>query len=434
MEALGSARRRDLGVQTIPLDSIVGTVDRKRAEFDRSFRPMTGELRDRWQRVAAARRSGVALAADRGLPRRRPALRRGRPPRVSVARALGDDVIEARVREISTSVGASPDLRSSELPLKQHERIFFERVPLRPDLRHRVELTDEWRYAQLATLVEARGYRESHARGRLISREELAELWYHDQFEPIVAAMREAVIGGPGTDADRYLRFVMLRFLLLFTTDWSDGVIERLIGEVRPPRPEDDTLVHQILTEMHSGPSPRRMRRRNASPRARRRSPRGSAHPRAAAADQQQLADDRRHGRGGGGQDAALRLREMDDTGGDVAVQPPGHGAGVAARGGERRDHGDPVAGGHERAHALVVGDLIAGRRSGSKPRSCASSVSWSRPGVQREPTISSSRRLPTVSPSRSASRCPSGRIATYGSSASLLSVTPSSEQTRRLR
>ncbi|MET0770781.1 MAG: chromosome partitioning protein ParB [Solirubrobacteraceae bacterium] len=256
VEALGSGARRDLGIQTIPLDSIVGTVDRQRAEFDRAFRPMTGELRDRWQRVATARRSGVAL-----------------PPidvyrvgglhfvedghhRVSVARALGDDTIEARVREISTSVGASPDLRASELPLKQHERIFFERVPLPQGLRHRVRLTDEWRYAQLATLVEAGGFRESHARGRLLAREELAEQWYHDQFEPIVAAMREAGIGGPGTDADRYLRFVMLRFLLLYTTDWSDEVIERLIHEVRPPRPEDDTAVHQILTEMHSGPSP----------------------------------------------------------------------------------------------------------------------------------------------------------------------------------
>ena len=30
LEALGSGSRRDLGVQTIPLDSIVGTVDRTR--------------------------------------------------------------------------------------------------------------------------------------------------------------------------------------------------------------------------------------------------------------------------------------------------------------------------------------------------------------------------------------------------------------------
>ena len=70
-----------------------------------------------------------------------------------------------------------------------------------------MEPTDEWRYAQLATLVEARGYRESHARGRLVVREEPAESWFHDQFEPVVEAMKEAGIGGPGTDADRYPRF-----------------------------------------------------------------------------------------------------------------------------------------------------------------------------------------------------------------------------------
>ena len=256
LEALGSGSRRDLGVQTIPLDSIVGTVDRRRAEFDRSFRPMSGELRDRWQRVATARRRGVALPPIEVYRVGGLHFVEDGHHRVSVARALGDDVIEARVREITTSVGAAPDLRPSQLPLKQHERIFFERVPLRPELRRRVYLTDEWRYAQLATLVEARGFRESHARGRLVSRHELAEFWFHDQFEPIVAAMKEAGIGGPGTDADRYLRFVMLRFLLLYATDWTDEVLERLIGEVRPPRPEDDTLVHQILTEMHSGPSP----------------------------------------------------------------------------------------------------------------------------------------------------------------------------------
>ena len=254
-QALGRVGERRLGEQLISLDSIVGTVDRSR-EFDRAFRPTSPRVRERWQRINLAQRRGEAMPPIDVYRVGEMHFVKDGHHRVSVARALGDDTIEARVREISTSVGASPDLRASELPLKQHERIFFERVPLPQGLRHRVRLTDEWRYAQLATLVEAGGFRESHARGRLLSREELAEQWYHDQFEPIVAAMREAGIGGPGTDADRYLRFVMLRFLLLYTTDWSDEVIERLIHEVRPPRPEDDTAVHQILTEMHSGPSP----------------------------------------------------------------------------------------------------------------------------------------------------------------------------------
>jgi len=111
---------------------------------------------------------------------------------------------------------------------------------------------DEWRYAQLAALIEARGFRESHARDRLLSREELASSWYTEQYEPIVAVLREAGIGGPGTDTDRYLRFMMLRFLLLHTHEWTEQVVDRLLSAVRAPQPDDDTLVHQILSEMQA--------------------------------------------------------------------------------------------------------------------------------------------------------------------------------------
>ena len=42
----------------------------------------------------------------------------------------------------------------------------------------------------------------------------------------------------------------MIRYLLLHTHDWTDEVIERLIGDLRPPAADDDTMVHQILKEM----------------------------------------------------------------------------------------------------------------------------------------------------------------------------------------
>ena len=57
-------------------------------------------------------------------------------------------------------------------------------------------------------------------------------------------------VGGGGTETERYLRVAMLRFLLLHTHDWTDDVVERLLGEVRAPGVEDDTMVHQILKEM----------------------------------------------------------------------------------------------------------------------------------------------------------------------------------------
>ena len=170
--------------------------------------------------------------------------------RVSVARAQGDAEIDAHVTEVRTKVGAGRELRLGDLPLKRHERVFHERVPLARSARDRIQLADEWRYAQLATLVEAWGLRASHVAGRLLSREEIAAAWFRDEYEPVVAVLTDAGIGGAGSETERYLRIAMLRYLLLQTHDWTDEVIERLLGEVRSDSQHDDTMVHQILDEL----------------------------------------------------------------------------------------------------------------------------------------------------------------------------------------
>ena len=250
VDALGRRGEHDLGVMTIPIGSIIGTVDRRPDSFDRSFRPRSPELRSRWERIATARRRGAAM-----------------PPidvyrvgqihfvidghhRVSVARALGETMIEAHVREVRTEVGATPELNLRDLELKRHQRMFHERVPLPAAMRERIELHDEWRYARLADHVEAWGFRASHAGGRLLSREETAERWFREDYEPVVEDLLAADVGGRGTEAERYLRIAMLRYLLLHTHDWTDEVVARLFEEVRPPQADDDTLVHQILKEL----------------------------------------------------------------------------------------------------------------------------------------------------------------------------------------
>jgi hypothetical protein len=59
--ALGRVTEYDLGLQTIALESIVGTVDRRSGEFDRQFRPGSRRLQSRWQKIAAARRRGETM-------------------------------------------------------------------------------------------------------------------------------------------------------------------------------------------------------------------------------------------------------------------------------------------------------------------------------------------------------------------------------------
>jgi hypothetical protein len=248
--ALGRRSEVDLGHKTIPLDSIVGTVARRRGEFDRKFRPATSGVRGRWESIATARRRGQELPPIDVFRIGELHFVQDGHHRVSVARAMGDTHIDAHVREVRTAVGAGHELRLRDLPLKKHERLFRERVPLPPALRDRIGLSDEWRYAQLAELVEAWGLRASYAREQLLSRSEVAEAWFREEYEPMVEVLNEAGVGGEGTETERYLRIATLRYLLLQTHEWTDDVVQRLLGEARPPGAADDTMVHQLLKEM----------------------------------------------------------------------------------------------------------------------------------------------------------------------------------------
>src|SRR6266849_11193757 len=60
VSALGLRGERELGLQTIRLGTVVGTVDSRR-DFDRHFRPTSGRVRERWERLALAQRRGETI-------------------------------------------------------------------------------------------------------------------------------------------------------------------------------------------------------------------------------------------------------------------------------------------------------------------------------------------------------------------------------------
>ena len=129
MEALGRTGQHDLGLQVVPLDAIVGTVDRA-VDFDRGFRPTSARLRSRWERIAAAQRRGESLPPVSLYKIGDLYFVRDGHHRVSVAKSLGRDDIDAYVTEVTTRVRLGEDTLVSDLPLKDHERLFRERVPL----------------------------------------------------------------------------------------------------------------------------------------------------------------------------------------------------------------------------------------------------------------------------------------------------------------
>lgn len=248
--ALGRTGERRLGEQLIPLDSIVGTVDRAR-EFDRSFRPTSTRVRARWERINLAQRKGEAMPPIDVYRIGELHFVKDGHHRVSVARALGHRDINAYVTEVLTKVGAEREIRLKDLPLKSHERVFFERVPLAPDAQEKIHLRDEWRYAALAEAVEAWGFRVSQARREWMSREEVAEAWFRDEYVHVVARLDEAQLIPKGvTDTEAYMKVAHLRYLLLRTHEWDEAVIDAIRRDLESPGIEDDTMVRRLRREL----------------------------------------------------------------------------------------------------------------------------------------------------------------------------------------
>ena len=228
VDALGMVGETQLGLQTIPLDSVVGTVDRTR-DFDRGFRPTTPRVRGRWQRIAAAQRRGEAFPPISVYRIGELHFVRDGHHRVSVARSLGRKDIDAYVTLVETRVSPGSDVLISDLPVKGHERLFRERVPLDEPRLERIQLSDPWDYGRLAEGVEAWGCRAMQGRRQFMDRYEIARLWFDEDYEPVTALLGDADLIERGeTETDAYMRVVAARYILLRTHDWSDEVLERL--------------------------------------------------------------------------------------------------------------------------------------------------------------------------------------------------------------
>jgi hypothetical protein len=228
LDALGFESERALGPQVVPIATIVGTVDRGR-DFDRRFRPTSGRVRGRWEQIAAAMRRGEAMPPVDLLRIGETHFVRDGHHRVSVASALGWDEIEAYVTEVVTRVGAGRTITMADLPLKSHEREFFERVPLPPEARSEIQLTDPWDFGSLAERIEAWGFRAAQGRGEPLDREQAARLWFETEYRPVVGMLREAqLIGRAQTDTEAYMRLSCERYRLLRTHEWSEDVLEHL--------------------------------------------------------------------------------------------------------------------------------------------------------------------------------------------------------------
>ncbi|MGI8680305.1 MAG: chromosome partitioning protein ParB [Jatrophihabitans sp.] len=225
--ALGYRGETSLGLQTIKLASIVGSVDSTR-DFDRRFRPTSGRVRQRWERLALAQMRGESVPPIDVYRVGDLHFIKDGHHRVSIAISRGEDVIEAYVTEVRTAISSRGILHRADLLVKDYQRMFRARVPLPPDMMAEVQVTDPWSYAELGENVEAWGYRAMQHQGVFVDREETARRWFVEEFTPVVRMLRAADLLGNRTDAEAYMAVASERYRLIRTHEWTDEVIDRL--------------------------------------------------------------------------------------------------------------------------------------------------------------------------------------------------------------
>jgi hypothetical protein len=205
---VGAVEQVYLGMRTVPVAKIVGSVGRHR-DFDRAFLPSKPNLGDRWKKIDRLMHRAEELPPISLYKIGDAYFVRDGNHRVSVARQQGVEMIDAEVIELRSRVPIDSALTARDLLHKLEQRRLLERLPfdrVLPEVR--VEFSDVADYRKLATYIEAHGFRLSQLWKRYVSSEETLRDWYSYQYAPIAEMIREERIldAFPGrTELDLYL-------------------------------------------------------------------------------------------------------------------------------------------------------------------------------------------------------------------------------------
>lgn len=206
LKTLGESYR---GVQTVPLDKIIGTATLRFHDFDRAFLPTSDRIQARWRRVDEAWYEDVHLPPVQLYKVGDAYFVRDGHHRISVAREKGQEFIEAEVIEVKTRVPITPDLTAADLEIVGEYADFIEKTrldKLRPD--HNIRFSEPGSYARLIEHIAVHRYFLGEEQQRKISWEEAVTSWYDNVYLPVVQAIREHNILSDfpnRTEADLYL-------------------------------------------------------------------------------------------------------------------------------------------------------------------------------------------------------------------------------------
>jgi nucleotide-binding universal stress UspA family protein len=223
------------GLQSIPVDAIVGSVGRY-DDFTRSFLPRTDQDERRWANVKLAMTDPTGLPPIEVYQIGQAYFVLDGHHRISVARQLGAAYVEAHVIEVQTKVPLSPDVRPDDLIVKAEYAGFLGRTQLdrlRPEAD--LSMSVPGQYRKLEEHIDVHRYFMGIDQQRDVMYEEAVTHWYDTVYLPLVQIIR-----GQGilrefpdrTETDLYLWILEHRAELGKELHW----------EIRPEVAADDLV------------------------------------------------------------------------------------------------------------------------------------------------------------------------------------------------
>jgi nucleotide-binding universal stress UspA family protein len=230
------------GIQDIPVESIVGSVNRYQ-DFNKNFLPLREVSRERWARVKSAMTSPGSI----GLPPIR-VYKVGDAyfvldgnHRVSIARQMGIETLEAYVTEIKTRVPLSAEDDPEDIILKAEYTQFLEETDF-DEIIHDEELrlTFPGQYETLKEHIRVHRYYMGIEQSREISWEEAVRHWYTQVYQPVVEIIRDQDIleeFPDRTETDLYI----------WVLDHQTYMQEELGWAIRPEKAASDLVKKQSM-------------------------------------------------------------------------------------------------------------------------------------------------------------------------------------------
>jgi hypothetical protein len=230
------------GMQEVPVDKIVGSMDRYR-DFDRRFLPKRKNTANRWKSIDRAYYQDVVLPPIQLYKVGDIYFVKDGNHRVSVARERGVAFIDAEVIEGHIRIPIDSSMSPRRLLQQVEYAEFLRKTNLdRTRPQHDIRPTALGRYDEIVTHIEGRRRLAEQRTGQPVTLSDAAADWYDNVYLPIALAVREQRLlrdFPDRTEADVYL-WVMANRLQIqlaagsrFSPEHSARAYREIEGEER---------------------------------------------------------------------------------------------------------------------------------------------------------------------------------------------------------